>query len=214
MIAAERAIAQLEQLLNEYVDLAPKSQHQDLSDLSEGHVLANRLQAALERLAPPGSSYSKQVVRYSANPVAFMKELLHVAAALRGDLKSGWLESVVELVHADTYNDFLEMAEELLGKGYKDAAAVIGGSSLEVHLKALCGKYGIATVMNSRPKKADTMNADLVKAGAYGILEQKQITAWLGLRNSAAHGEYAKYDAKDVGHLIRGIRDFMIKCPA
>ena len=214
MIVAEKAAAQLEQLLNEYSELAPKSQYDDLSDLSEGRVLANRLLATIRRLTLPGSSYAKQVEGYSRSPVTYTKDLVGVATALRDDLRAGWLESVVELVHADTHSDFLEMAGELLRKGYKDAAAVIAGSSLEVHIKGLCVKHGVVTEVNGKPKKADTMNADLVKAGVYGTLEQKQITAWLSLRNLAAHGEYGKYDTNAVDHLIRGIRDFIIKYSA
>lgn len=58
------------------------------------------------------------------------------------------------------------------------------------------------------------MNADLVKAGAYAKLEQKSVTAWLGLRNDAAHGEYTAYDAKQVTLFISGIRDFIPRNPA
>ena len=35
------------------------------------------------------------------------------------------------------------MAEYLLHEGYKDSAAVIAGSTLESHLRALCNKNGI-----------------------------------------------------------------------
>lgn len=214
MLAAKEVVIQLEQLLVEYYQLAPQSRHSDLSDLPAGHVLARRLQSAIERIAIPGSSYARQVERYRANPVAFVTDLVAIATALRDDLRSGWLETVVELVHADTYGDFLEMAEALLVGGYKDAAAVIGGSSLEVHMRSLCGKNGIPISVAGKPIKADTLNAELKKTGVYSALEHKNITAWLHLRNSAAHGSYRDYDQKDVEHLIRGIRDFVIKYPA
>ena len=77
----------------------------------------------------------------------------------------------------------------------KDAAAVMIGSVLEEHLRQLCHshKVDIFTLkgMDEMPKKADVLNADLKKSGAYGPLDQKQVTAWLGLRNSAAHGKYS-----------------------
>ena len=38
-----------------------------------------------------------------------------IAIALRDDIAAGWLTSVIELAHADTYNDYLEMAEGLHG---------------------------------------------------------------------------------------------------
>lgn len=214
MLATEGAILQLEKLLEEFERLAPQSRHDDLSDLPAGRVLATRLQSAVERLSPPGSSYAGQVKRYRPNPTAFVRDLVAIATALRDDLQAGWLATVVELVHADTYSDFLGMAETLLDGGYKDAAAVIAGTSLEVHIRSLCGKNSVPIDANGRPKKADVMNADLKKAGAYSALEQKNVTAWLHLRNSAAHGNYSDYDPKDVAHLIRGIRDFVVKYPA
>jgi hypothetical protein len=143
-----------------------------------------------------------------------MEHNQQVAVTLRDDLQAGWTETVVELVHADTYGGYLEMADALLAKAYKDPAAVIVGTSLEVHLRALCVKNNIATVVGANHKKADTMNADLKKAGVYDGLQQKQITAWLDLRNKAAHGNYADYDKEQVGLFVDGVRAFIIKYPA
>ena len=47
---------------------------------------------------------------------------------------------------------------------------------------------------NLRPKKTDRMNSELTKAEAYSKLDQKSVTAWLDLRNKAAHGKYDEYD--------------------
>jgi hypothetical protein len=35
--------------------------------------------------------------------------------------------------------------------------------------------------------KAETLKADLRKAGAFSQIQEKQITYWLGVRNSAPH---------------------------
>ena len=94
------------------------------------------------------------------------------------------------------------------------AKAVIAGSSLEVHIRALCVKHGVVTHVAGKPKKADTMNADLKKESVYGGLEQKQVTSWLALRNSAAHGKYSDYVASDARGLIDGIQTFAVKYPA
>ena len=75
---------------------------------------------------------------------------------------------MVEPAHADTYAGYLEMAEALLGQGYKDAAAVIAGTSLEVHLRALGTKHGLGLqTPNGGPKKMDAVNAELKAAGVY-----------------------------------------------
>ena len=106
------------------------------------------------------------------------------------------------------------MAKQLLESGYKDAAAVICGSTLESHLRELCKKFGIATEVNGRPKKADKMNSELAKATAYSALDHKSVTAWLGLRNKAAHGEYGEYDENQVDVLISGVEHFVGRTPA
>lgn len=123
-----------------------------------------------------------------------------------------------ELIHGEIFGDFLEMADHLLNEGYKDAAAVIAGGTLEAHLRQLCIKHSIDTEITTsqgiRPKKADQMNADLTKANAYSKLDQKNVTAWLGLRNKAAHADYESYEVHQVGLLVSSIRDFITRVPA
>jgi hypothetical protein len=136
--------------------------------------------------------------------------LVGVLTSIREAIDSGYLEQATDIIHGAVFADFLEMAQHLLDNGYKDAAAVIAGSSLEAHLRHLCDTHGVnATTMDGKPKKADRMNAELAKAKIYEILDQKNITAWLDLRNKAAHGEYAKYTPEVVANLISGIRHFI-----
>jgi hypothetical protein len=102
-----------------------------------------------------------------------------------------------------------------LSEGYKDAAAVMCGSVLEVYLRNLCAKSSVDSAEpGGKPKKASKINDDLAKAKAYTVLEQKQVTSWLGLRNSAAHGEYDTYDAGQVNLMIQGVRVFTTRSAA
>jgi hypothetical protein len=213
--ATDDALAQLDALLSKYNKL--KAMHRPESVSSEDIMaMISRLQAAIVRLATPTSTYVSDMERQrTATPGPQLRALVGIVTALRDDIKAGWLASVIELAHADTYSDYLEMAEGLNAQHYKDAAAVIAGTSLEVHLKSLAAKYDISLqTPNGSPKKADTLNADLKKAGIYNALEQKQITAWLGIRNSAAHGHYGDYSAIEVKGLIGGVRNFTAKYAA
>jgi len=180
-----------------------------------------RARAAVRRVAGIRSSYheqaesivsSKATLRYQAPQLAGVLESLHE------DVSRGFLNGASELIHGEVFADFLEMAQHLLEENYKDAAAVIAGSSLEAHLRQLCAKFSVDTEVTNQkgvnPKKADVLNSDLVKAGAYEKLDQKNVTAWLDLRNKAAHGHYAAYEAAQVGVLITGIRDFLTRHPA
>ncbi|RTQ53272.1 hypothetical protein EJV47_00605 [Hymenobacter gummosus] len=137
-----------------------------------------------------------------------------VVMALLHDIKSGFMKAFAELVHSSMFSDFLEMASHLLDAGYKDAAAVIAGSTLEAHLRQLCVKSSIPPDINGRPKKADAMNSDLASAGTITKLDQKSVTAWLGLRNDAAHANYNVYDEPRVRLMIDGIRHFITVYPA
>jgi hypothetical protein len=116
-----------------------------------------------------------------------------IVAALRSDVEGDYLQSISELIHADVFSEFLGMAEHLLDEGYKEAAAVLIGGVLEEHLRKLASKNGIAVVAGPRPVRADRLNADLANATVYSRLYQKNVTAWLDLRNKAAHGKHDEY---------------------
>jgi hypothetical protein len=176
--------------------------------------------AAIRRLAPPGSAYveqmdaARQTTRrvIGSTPEEVIEESLQgVLRALRADYEAHRLETFQELVHADLFSDFLEMADHLLQEGFKDPAAVLAGGVLEEHLRKLCEKQRLP--LSGRPK-LDKMNADLAKAAAYGKNDQKQITAWAGIRNDAAHANYGNYEKEAVGLMVMGIRDFINRYPA
>ncbi len=79
----------------------------------------------------------------------------------------------------------------------------------------LCVKSGVNTMLPSgAPMKADAMNMELKREGVYNEAQRKQVSAWMGLRNSAAHGDYGGYDKQQVRLLIDGVRDFILKHPA
>ena len=182
-------------------------------------ALATAWGAGVARLAPRASDYRGQVTRslerYEAAHPNHLKNLIGVLRALRADYEAGYMTSVEELIHADVFGDLLGMAGELLGKGYKDACAVLTGSVLEEHIRKLCNRYAVAVESaDGAPRKADTLNAELVKANAYSKLDQKSVTAWLGLRNDAAHGHYDRYTHEQVGLLLEGVRNFLTRHPA
>ena len=208
--------AQIDSLLAEAASLRAQSKYDDLSDLGAPLIAVDvRLAAAIHRIAP-GTAYSAEAARTEQlESWERVPRYVGILTALRADIESGWLESLTEVVHAQTFSDVLDQAVELNEKSYKDAAAVIAGAALETHLRLLAGKYGVDTTLPSgRPKKADALNADLVKAGAYVTIQQKSVTAWLGIRNAAAHGEYDKYTESQVRQLVDAIRDFISRAPA
>lgn len=135
--------------------------------------------------------------------------------AMRDEVAGGWLASVKSLVAAEIFSDFLEMATHLLSAGYKDAAAIMIGSVLEEHLRQLAAGAGIPVEREIDgslvAKKADLLNSELAKADVYSKLDQKTVTAWLDLRNKAAHGKYSEYEKGQVDLMSQSVTDFMAR---
>lgn len=183
--------------------------------------IVTRVSACIERITGKDSSYYERLIeiRNAKYQLDVGNRMLRVAKALLEDVKAGYLTSLIEIIHADLYSDFIDMAVHLIINGYKDAAAVIAGSALEIHLKKISIKNNISVEEiksdgSVKHKKANQINQDLCTAKIYSQLEQKSITAWLDLRNNAAHGKYDQYDVTQVKLYIDNIREFIKRYPA
>ncbi len=211
---AQTFIDQLDTLLGELEGLQKKAQYDDLSDLpKESAGLAVRLQAAFDRMTMPGDTFGK-AAEFLRNEPSHVKvrELGYLAYALRDELKAGWIDRITELVHADTSADMLEMADDLLSAGYKDPAVVVTGTAFELHVKALALKHGIQlSDANGKPKKADALRTALRQIQVTSALEDKRALYWMGLRNDAAHGNYASYSAADARMFVSEVSDFIAR---
>ena len=223
-------INQLELIIKEYENFFRGCEHDDLSDKNdtvEIETLISKSIAAIERISGKTSEYynsiqiafnEKNRSRYRHNG-SILKHIIGIVTALKSDLENNFLKSFSEIIHSELFSDYMEMASHLLEEGYKDPAAVLAGSTLENNLRKLCLKNSIEVdFINSKnktvPIKADTINADLVKGNVYNRTYQKQITAWLDLRNNAAHGKYDEYKDAEVNLMIQGILHFMQQYPA
>jgi len=219
-IDQESIIKQIDVVFERYQEARRQSQYDDLSDLPESQQseMLTLLAAAVERLAPEGSRYRKNahaaLEAYGEHNSYNIQLLLGVLKALRSDYLAGYLQELHELIHADIFSDFLEMAEYLLNEGYKDASAVIIGGVLEEHLRKLCLKNNISITVKNKFKKAESMNTGLASSDTYSRLDQKSVTSWLDLRNKSAHGRYAEYTDEQVNLMLQGVRDFITRHPA
>lgn len=209
-------IGRIDKLLADYADKRSKSQYNDLSDFKKAGVLDKFITQALATItaiADANSVYVKQSIDCKHIP-----RLVGILQALKEDIEEGYLWNVNELIHADIFTDFIEMAKYLLETGYKDPAAVLVGGVLEEHLRKLCLKNGIKIEIQkggrTEFKQASLMNDELKGANVYANLEHKNVIAWLDLRNKAAHGKYLEYNNTQVENMLSGVRDFVTRFPA
>jgi hypothetical protein len=222
--------AQLGTLVAEYNDIRRRTQYDDLSGgqpeaTRSAERLGYRTIAAASRLLPAGTTYRKQAdQRVEAasrrgligNPGGLTLSLLEILRAFREDAAAGYLADLEAEINAGVFADFLEMADHVLTEVHRTPAAVIAGFTLEEHLRKMCGIHGIAVSRpDGQPKKADLLNAELAKAGAYqSTTESKDVTAWVGRRNDAAHGHHDRYSEDQVRLMIEGVRNFISRHPA
>lgn len=218
-------LAQIDDVLGEWKALASRSRDSDYGDVPdvEGVRFITRAHAVVRRISRQPSAHvdhAEAIVARGGFAGYMASHLAGVVDALRADVAAGYLDELSALIHGELFGDFLDMALHLFDEKYKDAAAVIAGSSLEAHLRQLCAQANIDVEVRSdgdvrpRPKKADLLNSELVKAEVYSTLDQKNVTAWLDLRNMAAHGRYSEYEPGQVAVMISGIRDFISRHPA
>lgn len=213
-------LKQINSFLDAYKAMRSRSKYEDLSDQPEQDLtaLVTSICDCIKRFAPAGSHYidSMNVILGAAKAQGYLavNRVAGVLKALQTAYENGYWASVRELIHADIFADFVEMADYLLSEGYKDPSAVIIGSLLEEHLRQLSTKHGIATTVAGKAKKADQLNSDLAGQSIYSKLDQKSVTSWLDLRNKAAHGKYGEYTKEQVRLVVDGIRDFMVRVPA
>lgn len=131
---------------------------------------------------------------------------LGVLLSVKDDISSGWFQDVENLISADVFSDFLEMAEYLLDNGYKDPTASLIGAVLEDSLRRICKNNTIT--IKSR-EDIGSLNQKLASKGVYNRLQQKQIQVWNDIRNNADHGNFKEYNEDDVRNMLQGVRNFL-----
>ena len=157
---------QLEEVIAEYESL-----HADEGPSATRLAnLRTRCIAAIERASGRNSTYSRQIAEIAkrGDRIPFqVGRQMGVAMALLSDIQNNYLRTFEEQVHGDLFGDFLDMAAQLIRTREKDAAAVLAGTTLEVHIRQLCEKHGVKIRSGKSTKRAGTLNAELVTKGAY-----------------------------------------------
>lgn len=128
---------------------------------------------------------------------------------VQNDLYEG--VSLERKVQIDTVSDLLDQANALLNAAgvHPAAPAVIIGAGLEEFLRNWVEEIG--ELPGGNPS-IDTYSKLLRKAELIDKQDSKDITAWAGLRNNAAHGKWDEVnDKKRIALMLEGVNLFMRK---
>ncbi len=216
MVDSQTYIKHIDAIVETYREIADKPSVLDV----KAYGIIARIRDTVEKAAGANSYYAlgvNDILEEDWNIIYKLEALVGILQVMRDALEIGLLTSFSAVVHARIFDNFLDMAEYLLSEGYKDAAAVLVGGTIEIHLRQLCKKNNIDTMFKDKsgtthPKKASQLNQDLAGL-AYSKGDQKNVTAWLDLRNHAAHANYDQYDDKQVDLTIVGVRYFIQRNP-
>lgn len=175
------------------------------------HTFFNEWKNSSENLivliAGETSHYHKNFVESVKNPwIPHAEAGVGVLKALKDDIENGFLTNVRELVLAEVFTDFFDMASHLLEAEYKDPSASLVGAILEDGLRKICEKLDVQV------KGSDdigALNAKLADKEIYNRLVQKQIQAWKAIRDSADHGKFNDYKIEDVESMLKGVQRFL-----
>ncbi|MFQ6333658.1 hypothetical protein [Methylophilus sp. 3sh_L] len=134
--------------------------------------------------------------------------------SLRSHIEAGLLDEISPTRRAqlDVVSDFLEQAQLLLGaKGVHPAAPIVLiGASLEEFLRTWIDEADIS--LGQRKPSIDSYTQVLLAENLISKQDAKDITAWAGLRNQAAHGEWEEVSNKQRAYLmLEGVNLFMRK---
>lgn len=209
----------IKQLSEIIVDLDDSANENGYLEDYDARRIATRARAAIRRYAPPGSAYEDDATEVAQAEVASDQwkatQFAAIVHALRDDYALGGLTAVEEIVHADLFDDFLDMANELLSKGFIGPAAVLAGTVLEEQLRKLATKHGVGTTdEKGRAKSVEAQGVDLRKAGILNEVQRKSVTAWYAQRTEGAHGRPENLDDGEVERMIDGVRHFVARYPA
>jgi hypothetical protein len=163
--------------------------------------------SALTSILGPASTYTVEFEkRVNQNSKSNIDAGIAILSALHSDIENGYLRQTANIISAEVFSDFLEMARHLLDEGYKDPAASLTGAVLEDGLRRIARNNDITVT------DRDDLNSLRDKCAGkklFNNLVRQQITAWTTLRNSADHGKFDEYTSQQVGSMISDMRSFL-----
>ena len=133
------------------------------------------------------------------NTLTFVEIVHGTLEAIQHELENDHLETITQLVKAETFADLLDQADNLFENGYHLAAGVIGRAVLEEHLRTTCNALGC------NPSKGrstiNDFNQALYAIEHYSKIKMKQIDMLASIGNNAAHNN-SDLESTDVKKML------------
>lgn len=200
------------------IDHAKRLAKLNLKEIGDSFVSRGPYAQACEFLrsyAGDKSSFLKsalEVSNYSVEGRA--KAISSVLLSFASYIEAGLKEEITPVRHAqiDIVNDLLDQAHRLLENSsvHGAAPAVLIGATLEEFLRTWIEKEGLS--LGNAKHSLDSYAKVLREAELIDKQDLKDITAWAGIRNDAAHGHWQKVESKEkLSLVLQGVNLFLRK---
>jgi hypothetical protein len=187
---------------------------------------AARIRRESDVITKGGLAMALDFLRVQAGPKSAFYERAEATMGLSArtaaeniaDILDGWVElgtsgliegpSFESQARVEASTDLMEQVGTLLDdkRIHEAAPIVLAGAALEEFLRSLIARHGVPF---SRKPGIAAYSEELRKADVLNAQDAKDITAWAGHRNAAAHGEFDKTSVEQARIMADGINLFM-----
>jgi hypothetical protein len=141
---------------------------------------STQAQSLLESLLDDKNPYVSKFIMY-ANHQLGTEPGVEILTRLRSDVENGYLRTAANIISAEVFGDFLEMAQHLLDEGYKDPAASLTGAVLEDGLRRIARNNDItdaSATRHSRPDRGSSGSRAKPSGAKFMILHRTPMPAY------------------------------------
>lgn len=122
-----------------------------------------------------------------------------------GSIDLGFLKKAEYIFTATAFDDFLDHAEQFHKAGKKIESSVLSSIVFEDTLRKIASKHNVSNNGDSIEAIID----NLTKASAWTSVKAKRIKVYAAVRNKALHASWDEIEHRDVGELIKGVRELL-----
>lgn len=163
-------------------------------------------------ITTPDMHYYEQVIEISKDPdlkhgAPFwaVQKLCGNLASIIEEIELGLLKKAEYIFTATAFDDFLDHAEHFHKAGKKIESSVLASIVFEDTLRKISEKHNQANSGES----IETIIDNLTKENAWTSVKAKRIKAYAAVRNKALHANWEEFEHRDVGELIKGVRELI-----
>jgi hypothetical protein len=138
-------------------------------------------------------------------PLVVFQRMLGLLTSANEEWKRGILKDIEYIVAAETFDDFLDHAANYHKGNKKIESAIMASAVLEDTIKKISTKNNIDT----KGVSLEPLVENLVAVGIFNTVKGKRVKAYAGTRNKALHAEWEEFDIRDIGEMIKGIRELI-----